>query len=213
MDFFVESRTGRESDPILDAMYRQRYEIFVRRLRWDLQCTNKHEKDEFDRIDTRYLLILDNYSNSPFGSLRILPSIGPHLLSEYFSQLCENAIPRGHDIWEISRMCISPKIRQPAIREYMIDLLAASLTETALLNDVSKLTFVVGSTLLQRVVGMAWDIYPLGLPQPCGRELVTAFAVNITPATLHALTEQCQKSAEICAEALETETTSRLGAA
>lgn len=213
MDFYVESRTGRERDPMLDQMFTQRHDIFVRRLRWDLKCSDNYEKDEFDRIDTQYLLIMQNNSDLLHGSLRILPSIGPHLLSEYFSDLCKHEVPRGHDVWEVSRMCISPKIRRPEIREYLIDLLAANLTEIALLNDVSKLTFVVGTSLLQRVIGMAWDISPLGLPQPCGRELVTAFAVDISPTTLRDLTKQCQKSAALCAEALETQSTTRLGAA
>jgi len=212
MDYYVENREGRETDPHLNSMYRQRYEIFVRRLRWDLNYQNNLEKDEFDRIDTKYLLIFDDVNNDIHGSLRIVPSIGPHLLSEHFYSLCEHEIPRGHDVWEVSRMCISPKIRKSELREYLIDLLAASLTETALLHDVKKLTFVVGTTLLQRVIGMAWDIYPLGLPQPCGREMVTAFAVNITPATLRDLTEQCQRSAAIWAETVEREST-QLGAA
>lgn len=212
MGYYVEERSGRERGALLEAMFRQRYEVFVRRLRWDLPVTEGRETDQFDRLDSRYLLLLNDNEDRLSGSLRLLPSSGPHVLSEVFPSLCEHGVPRGDRIWEVSRMCICPTLRPQPVREYVIDLMAVNVVETALLNGVEQLTFVVGSTLMQRVIGMGWDIRPLGLPQPCGREVVTAFKVELSPETLRVLGERCEAS-RVASLATEPVRTASLGAA
>jgi len=212
MGYYVEERSGRERSSLLDMMFRQRYEVFVRRLRWDLPAAEGRETDQFDRLDARYLLLLNDASNGVHGSLRLLPSNGPHVLSEIFPALCEYGVPKGDHIWEVSRMCVCPKLRPKVVREYVIDLMAVNVVETALLNDVQELTFVVGSTLMQRVISMGWDIQPLGLSQPCGRELVTAFRVSLKPDTLRILGEQCEESRFACVQS-ELDPATVIGAA
>lgn len=194
MEYHVEERSGRERGALLDEMYRQRYEVFIRRLRWELSADPDREVDQFDHLNARYLLLLGDEAERLYGSLRLLPTNGPHVLSEIFPSLCAHGVPKSKRIWEVSRMCVSPTLRPQSLREYLIDLMAVSVVETALLYGVEKLTFVVGSTLMQRVISMGWDIHPLGLPQPCGRELITAFAVDLSPATLRVLNQRCEAS-------------------
>lgn len=211
MQLSIAELTGRERNGVLLESFRQRKSLFVDRLRWDLPVKGDQEVDEFDRLDSRYVMVIDAEDERLLGSARLLNTAGPHLLSEHFSYLCENGVPRGPDIWELSRLCIDPKVRNRQLREHVVDLLGLGLTESALLQGGRKLTFVIGTFLLPRVLDVGWDIRPLGLPQPCGRESIAAFDVDLRPDSLLLLERRAERSgAEIPTSA---ESTTRLGAA
>lgn len=211
MQLSIAELTGRERNGVLEESFRQRKALFVDRLKWDLAVQDDREIDEFDRLDSRYILVIDDNEDRLVGSGRLVNAAGPHLLSEHFSHLCEHGVPKGPDVWELSRLCIDPKLRDRQLREHVVDLLGLGLTEAALLQGARKLTFVIGTFLLPRVLDVGWDIRPLGLPQPCGRESIAAFEVDLNPDSLRLL--QCRAERSGAAVLDQSETTNRLGAA
>ncbi len=80
-----------------------RYRVFVEYLGWELNCPNNEELDQFDKIDTAYVVAQDRESNI-IGCARLLPTTQPYLLGEIFPQLLNGMpIPCSPEIWELSR--------------------------------------------------------------------------------------------------------------
>ncbi|MCW1503899.1 acyl-homoserine-lactone synthase AbaI, partial [Acinetobacter baumannii] len=68
-----------------------RYRVFVEYLGWELNCPNNEELDQFDKVDTAYVVAQDRESNI-IGCARLLPTTQPYLLGEIFPQLL-NGMP------------------------------------------------------------------------------------------------------------------------
>lgn len=172
---------------LLKEMHRQRKKVFVDRLGWDLPMTQGDlEVDQFDDEAAVYLLALDR-SGAVTGSLRLLPSLRPHLLGDLFPHLCDGPVPRGEEVWEVSRFCTDPALSDPRLARKQ---LLVGLVEFALLYGVSRYTCVTHMTGLNQLVGIGWDAKPLGLPQSEGGTMVGALAIDITPETLKLLRRQ-----------------------
>lgn len=83
------------------ATYRHR--VFVDHLGWSLQTDNGLELDQFDRLDTVYV-VAQNDEGQVFGCARLLPTTRPYLLGELFPQLLNGLPPPcSPDVWELSR--------------------------------------------------------------------------------------------------------------
>lgn len=82
-----------------------RHKVFVETLGWSLPMSapNGIELDQFDRPDTRYVVIKD-HAGHICGCARLLPTTAPYLLGDIFPQLLNRqAAPNSPDTWEISR--------------------------------------------------------------------------------------------------------------
>jgi acyl-homoserine lactone synthase len=168
----------------VDAMHTDRKRIFVDSLKWDIPVVEgKYEIDQFDNEDAVYLLALDAKKETHLGSVRLLQSSKPHLLGDVFPMLCENGVPRGDDIWEITRLCTAPQLRG---REAWLarSYLAVGMVEFALLYGINKYTCVAETSWLSSIMAVGWECEPLGLPQEINGESIGALMINISPATL-----------------------------
>lgn len=97
---------GRKTD-MSDAAYKDlsayRYEVFVNRLGWPLDCPVGQEQDQFDRADTEYVLARQD-DGTICGCARLLPTDKPYLLGEVFPVLMHGqALPADASVWEVSR--------------------------------------------------------------------------------------------------------------
>lgn len=97
---------GRKAD-MSDTAYRDlsayRYEVFVNRLGWPLDCPVGQEQDQFDRVDTEYVLARHD-DGSICGCARLLPTDRPYLLGEVFPVLMHGQpLPAEATVWEVSR--------------------------------------------------------------------------------------------------------------
>lgn len=173
----------------LDSMYRDRKRVFVDRLRWQVPVTDgAFEIDQFDDEAAVYLIAHDDATQRHLGSVRLLPTTRPHILSTMFPHLCADGVPTGADVWEITRLCTCPDLAQPRpVREAI----SVALTEFALLEGVRRYTLVTHLAYLAQLVAIGWDAEPLGLPAADeGGKMVGALGINITPATLTLLRSQ-----------------------
>jgi N-acyl-L-homoserine lactone synthetase len=168
----------------LAEMYRERKRVFVDRLGWEVPVVaGEFEIDQFDTDRAVYVLALDA-DGAQLGSARLLPSTGPTLLSEIFPHLCERGVPRGDDIWEITRMCTAPGV---ANAKLVRQKLMVGMVEFALLNGIRRFTLVSHLPYLSALLAIGWDCEPLGLPQEHAGQMVGALVVNVTPDTLSLL--------------------------
>lgn len=166
---------------LLAQMHQDRKRVFVDRLGWEVPVLEgQYEIDQFDGERAVYLVAVDEAGRHA-GSVRLLPTLHPHLLADVFPHLCERGVPRGPDIWEITRLCTAPDLADPGpVRQALL----VGVVEFALLNGVRRYTCMTHVPHLCAVMAVGWDCEPLGLPQPDGGIMVGAIVINVTPETL-----------------------------
>lgn len=185
----ITSNNRRRYAPVLEQMHRDRKAVFVDRLKWDVPVVDgQFEIDQFDTENAIYLMSIDHRRQRHQGSVRLLPSTGPHLLGDVFPHLCEHGVPTGDDVWEITRMVTSPSkdIDPRPIRGKLV----TALCEFGLLYGIRTYTCVTHVQMLSSLLSVGWECEPLGEPQPVAGDMVGAMAIKISPATLQLFRER-----------------------
>ncbi|MDQ8757461.1 acyl-homoserine-lactone synthase [Sphingosinicella sp. LHD-64] len=178
----VPSGSRAAAAPVLRAMFAARKQVFVDLLGWDLPVlAGRYEIDQFDDAHARYLIVADA-AHRHLGSARLLPTMRPHILDTLFAELCEDAPPRGEDIYEISRFCLGRSLGATRRREVR-DALVTALVDDALANQVTAYTGVAEMGWLQQILAFGWRCRPLGLPRPVDGTMLGALRIDITPDT------------------------------
>ena len=91
---------------IFDQMYALRARQFSQRRGWRVTVTDGMEIDRFDEMNPLYICVTDG-AGLLLASLRLLPTTGPHMLSDVFPEVMgEAGIVRHPLIWESSRFCV-----------------------------------------------------------------------------------------------------------
>ena len=170
----------------LQAMHRARKHVFVDLLHWDVPHDAAGERDEFDNTDAAYLVVQDPATAAHLGSVRLLRTDRPHILGDLFPQLCDGLPPRGPDVRELTRFCLSPGVGR-TVRLAVRAKLVRAFIEYALLSGISSYTGVAHMGWLSQILAAGWTVRPLGLPQLVGGQLVGALEISITAQTLHQL--------------------------
>jgi acyl homoserine lactone synthase len=131
----VEQNNSHEHSHLLDRMFRLRARIFRDRLNWDVHVIDGKERDKYDDEGPVYILYADDNMLEVKGSLRLLPTTGPTLLAEFFSDtLPDGAQLTAPTIWECTRFCLDERILDGAGRE---NVHLASATLIAALGELA----------------------------------------------------------------------------
>lgn len=97
----IESHPG-----LAEQMFRLRARQFSERRGWRVTVSEGQERDRFDDLNPLYLC-LTGHENQLLASLRLLPTTGPHMLSDVFPEVMGGALFVRHPlIWESSRFCV-----------------------------------------------------------------------------------------------------------
>lgn len=167
---------------LVRSMHADRKRVFVDTLKWNIPHDDVIECDQFDDGDAEYLVVQDQQTGDHIASLRMLRTDRPHLLSEMFARLCEGEVPRGPDVREITRLCLSPR-RRAGERVQARNLLARAIVEYALMMGISRYTAVCEMAFLSQLLSAGWRCDPLGMPQVVDGSLVGAVQIGISPET------------------------------
>lgn len=139
----------------IDAMHKLRKQVFHDRLKWDVSVVGDWEIDAFDDEDPLYVLSLDNDGQLQ-GSLRLLPTTGPNMLRDVFSQIIENFGAVSNPlVWESSRFCIrmqggSDQRESQLISKATVELIAG-MGEVGLLAGIDHIVTVYDA-FLRRII-------------------------------------------------------------
>lgn len=88
---------------IFERMFRQRKRVFHDEKQWNVKVVDgEFEIDEYDRDDTAYLMSFDP-SGSMVGSIRLLSTAMPHMMSGPFGEMFPEVSFRSPAIWEATR--------------------------------------------------------------------------------------------------------------
>lgn len=182
---FTGAQRAQHADAF-DQMFHDRKRVFVDRLGWRLPLAGPTmEIDQFDTDQAIYLLALAPGTGRHLGSVRLLPSMAPHLMGEVFPDLCADGVPIGPAIWEASRLCTSPDVRDTRTLLAVHRRLALAMIEFALRAGIDAYTCVTESRHVAALLSTGWVVEPLSLPTLRDGALIEALAIRIEPATLH----------------------------
>lgn len=168
--------------PALDLMLEDRKRLFVDLLGWNIATTaSRFEIDQFDGGSAIYIVASDQ-AEPHLGSMRLLPTTQPHILSELFAALCDAPPPRDPQISEVTRLCLPARHgarRRLAIRHRLI----SAMVDHALATGIERMTGVVEASFLEQVLVMGWRAVPLGPPRRIEGALLGAFLIEIDQTT------------------------------
>jgi N-acyl-L-homoserine lactone synthetase len=176
--------------PDLEEMHRQRKVVFLDRAGWQIPALADREVDAYDGTDTMYLLAKDRPDGGLLASVRLLATTAPHLMSDLFAAACRSGVPRGANIWEVSRFCTAPMIRGRALRLTLLWEMICAVMEIALVYGIDQVVFVANRALLPLAIGCGWDARALGAPLRDAGDEITAVVAAITPEGLRRVRER-----------------------
>jgi N-acyl-L-homoserine lactone synthetase len=174
----------------LMEMHHDRKQVFVDRFGWRLPAKGSWlEVDQFDDDYAVYLLARSSEGRHQ-GSVRLLPSSRPHMLDTLFAHLCPAGVPRGDDIWEVSRLVTNPKDASGTSLLKVHRLLALALVEFAVENGIRSYTLVAEAMRVPALLSVGWPVMPLGLPTRVNGEEVQALRIDLDAGTLQQMRER-----------------------
>lgn len=169
-------------DGVLRAMFAARKEVFVDLLAWDVPVLGgKFEVDQFDDAHATYLVLSDPQGGH-LGSARLLPTTRPHILDSFFPMLCEQGVPRGETIYEVTRFCLDRSLTASE-RRRVRDTLVTALVDHALASDISAYSAIAEMAWLQQILAFGWRCRPLGLPRTIDGSMLGALRIEIDTGT------------------------------
>ena len=130
----VEQSNAHQYATLLDKMFRLRARFFNDRLKCDVRIANGEEHDRYDDERPVYVIYTDDQRDEVKGSLRLLPTTGPTLAADVFSDTLPDAVHlSAPSVWECSRFCLDDKILASGIQGIVF----ASRVLIAALGDVA----------------------------------------------------------------------------
>ena len=185
MAIIITKQNCAESGLMLDKIYRFRCQYFVEKMKWqDLCVVDGREIDRFDTPEAVHIVGLEGEHVQFYG--RLLPTTGPHLLSDLFPEIMQGAeAPKGSDIWEYTRATLVPR-RAVGTNAFNPEagLITAATIETCLHLGIKALLIETHPFLMKRLSDSGFEVSPLAPPTEYrGHPLVPLYA-GVTSATL-----------------------------
>ena len=175
----------RSRDPLLvDQMHRLRARVFKDRMGWDVTVTERQESDQFDELNPTSILVVDR--GVVIGHTRVLPAMGPTMLSEAFSFLTSSSAFAPHSrMLETSRFCVdtsTARLTPDGIHLATMALIAGIL-EWADLGGCSEIVTVTDVRLERILRRVGLPLRRLGEPTRIGNTLALAGIIDVDSAS------------------------------
>lgn len=184
----IDTSVASGSEHAMRGMFAARKHVFVDLLGWQVPVLDdRFEVDQFDDEHARYLIVTDE-AQGHLASARLLPTTRPHILDTLFPALCAGPVPRGPDIFEITRFCLDRNLSAPRRRDARNRLVTA-LVLHALSHGIRAYTGVAEPAWLNQILKFGWDAAPLGQLVRDRGEQLGALRIQITAATPSLLEE------------------------
>lgn len=171
---------------LVRTMHEDRKRVFIDTLKWELECNGSQECDQFDDDGAIYLAGKDR-QGSHRVSVRLLETERPHILGSLFPYLCDEGIPRGPNVREITRYIASPRAKASE-RLLARNMMARALVEYGRLNGISLYTAVCDIAFLSQILAAGWRCDPLGLPRQVNGSIIGAFCIHVEEGTIGRMT-------------------------
>ena len=109
----VEAHNAEKHARLLEQMFCLRARIFHDHLGWDVAVKHGKERDKYDDQNPVYIIYTNDDGCEVKGSLRLLPTTGPTLVADFFSDTLPDAADlMAPTIWECTRFCLDENVWQ-----------------------------------------------------------------------------------------------------
>ena len=157
---------------VIDTMFRCRAQTFSERLGWRVVVKDGYERDRFDDENPLYLVSVDPDTEEYWGSLRLLPTIGPNMLRDVFPQLLDGDYIESATIWESSRICAAAVAGQPERSRgrvnYVLSELILGIGEVAVAAGLTQIVSVFDARMFRVLKAAGCNLEIIGTPQRIG---------------------------------------------
>ncbi len=189
----------------MDAMFRNRAEVFSERLGWDVVVRDGYERDRFDDLNPLYLVSVDPVTEQYWGSLRLLPTTGPNMLRDVFPQLLEEGeVVESSTIWESSRICAVAVDGQPGRSRngvnYVLNELVAGIGEVALMAGLTQIVSVFDARIYRVLKAVGCEPEIIGRPRRIGDAMAYAGLFEPNPDRLEAFRTELGMGSSVLAQ-------------
>jgi len=182
MIHIIENHHAYRNRLLVETMFEDRRRLFVDLYGWDIPVIDgRFEIDQYDGEHTIYIVVADDKGEHQ-ASIRLMTTIGPHMLAEVFPHLCPAGVPVGPNIWESSRLCL-PQRHGAAGRRQFRNLLISRMVDLALARGIACLTGILPEAFRKEVITMGWNAEPLGPAVADASGSIGAFAAHLSPDT------------------------------
>lgn len=178
------------------GMFRLRFETFSVRLGWEVETTpDGLEIDKFDRIPEANYILAKSPGESIDACWRLLPTLGPNMLRDVFSQLMNEGdeAPAAADVWELSRFALAAR-RESAEGDnpqYSFGPLSMALmaeaARFAAQHGIVRYVTVTTAAIERMLNRQGLHVHRLGPPRKIGNVLTVVCAIEVDAQTLDAV--------------------------
>lgn len=164
-----------------DFLFECRYEVFSKRLRWDVIVNDGKEYDQYDNNNATYIIISEDYEI--IASVRLIETKHPHLLTGSFNNFFSC---RSNSTIEATRFFVRKKMTNR--KEPVCQILFSSMIEYCITKGHNSIMAIVGSGMNKLLDKYSWTHEII---EKCFIEEKTAYLINL-PVSL----EICKKIKE-----------------
>jgi len=174
--------------PLIDAMYRNRADVFAERLGWDVHVEDGLEFDQFDQANPLYIVSVDPHTGKYRGSTRLLPTTGPNMLRDVFSCLLDDGDEiASATIWEGTRFSVDPdqdSVRSRKGVSVVTGELLCGAFEIGLMAGLSHIVAVYDARMSRVFDRADCQAELIGRPQRIGKVMTYAGFFEVSEETL-----------------------------
>ncbi|UPT86978.1 acyl-homoserine-lactone synthase [Bradyrhizobium barranii subsp. apii] len=179
----ITDRCYGEFAETLVAMHQLRYRVFKERLDWEVFTSGDMEVDSFDALHPAYLVQLAT-DGRLHGCVRLLPSVGPTMLSDTFPVLLAGqSAPANCSIWESSRFALDLAADAPKGKHAIACAtyeLFAGMIEFGLSRRLTDIVTVTDARMERILRRAGWPLRRLANPCELGNTLAVAGFLEIS---------------------------------
>jgi N-acyl-L-homoserine lactone synthetase len=191
----IRTLTGasRDAEPeAFDQMFRARASVFHDRLGWDVEVRNGREIDRYDEEhDPLYLVSVDSRGRLT-GSLRLLPTTGPTMLSNEFSGFFNEPVDiESPTAWECTRFCVHPETEGPTSYRMVSSELLIGLCELCLASGIEQIVGVYDDRTTRVYARIGWSPAPMAASRSEVGSLIVGIW-DVSQEALHSMRQRVQ---------------------
>ncbi len=201
MILVIEPHNASEHSNLIDEMFRLRARVFYDHLRWDVHVVDGKERDKYDDEGPVYLIHADDEKQKVKGSLRLLPTTGPTVLTDFFSDtLPSAAYLSAPSIWECTRFCLDdtmvPSNGRREEQYFNSAVLIAALGDVAIKAGIESILGNFDSAMLRLYRRIGCEVDVLGSTERYGQSIYLGL-FSISDAILHKVKRRLERAQSV----------------
>lgn len=187
----IKSAMTASEASLIDDMFRLRARVFDGRLKWQVTVEEGRERDRFDALQPDYIIVVGD-AGEAVASARLLPALGPTMLTEIFPQLLGDKPFSAHPrMVESSRFCVDTQTGPTTAGAFGLNqatvFLFAGILEWCLAHRVTEIATVTDLRFERILKRASWPLTRFGDAQLIGKVKSVAGSLPVSREIFEAL--------------------------